>query len=88
MQLCYRGVVYSYNSNSMPSVETAETALFLGKTYRVRQPIYQPGQQTLNLTYRGVAYSIGDRSVSQQPLQPPLPSEFVTKLSAQLGLSS
>jgi D-alanyl-D-alanine carboxypeptidase len=88
MRLCYRGVMYSYNSNSTQSVETTETALFLGQTYRVRRPIYQPGQPTLNLVYRGVAYSTGTGSTKQQPRQPPRPSEFVTKLLAQLGLFS
>jgi hypothetical protein len=87
MKLCYRGVVHSYYSSSVQSVETEEAAMFLGKTYKVRQPIYQPKQQTLNLRYRGVAYHTGHPSTAQQPTQHHA-SEFVTKLSASLGLSS
>jgi hypothetical protein len=88
MKLCYRGVGYPYDSSSIEHVETEGNRMFLGKTYRLRQPIYQPKQQTLNLVYRGVAYSIGDDPASQPPLQPPQPSKFVAQLSAQLGLSS
>lgn len=87
MKLRYRGVVHSYSSSLIPSIETSETALFLGSTYRVRQPIYQPKQNTLNLVYRGVAYSTGNDAASQPALRQSQPSEFVMKLSAQLGLS-
>lgn len=86
MKLCYRGVVHTYYSGSIQGAETKETALFLGNTYQVRQPIYQPKQEKLNLVYRGVAYSTGHTPVQQTDIQQPYSSKYVSKLSVQLGV--
>ncbi len=88
MKLYYGGVVYSCCANSLVKIEAEKSRGFPGKSYRVRQPIYQPGQATLNLVYRGMAYSTGTRPTQQQAHQSSVPSEFVAKLSVQLGLPS
>ena len=85
MKLCYRGVSHSYLSSTVLTVETeTTTAKFLGKTYKVRRPVYQPHREKLNLVYRGVAYST-EKTPSVQ-LQSPKRSKEVAKLAAQLGI--
>ena len=84
MKLCYRGVTYSSSSGTVETMETQTTAKFLGKTYQVRRPIYQPHQEKLNLVYRGVAYST-EKNPASQP-HPSQPSNYITKLTEQLGI--
>lgn len=84
MELCYRGVTYACLSKSIPTVETETQARFLGKTYKIRRPIYQPHQEKLNLVYRGVAYSTGNNPASQpESCKPPT---YIAKLTRQLGI--
>jgi hypothetical protein len=84
MELCYRGVTHSCLSKSIATVETETQARFLGKTYKIRRPIYQPGQDQLNLVYRGVAYSTGNNpAIQPQSCQP---STYIAKLARQLGI--
>lgn len=83
-ELIYHGVSHSYFSNTVKTIEMEATAKFLGKTYKIRRPVYQPNQEKLNLVYRGVAYSTDSDSVAQpQPLKQ---SQFVAKLAAQLRI--
>ena len=84
MKLCYRGISHCYLSSSVKTTDTPTRAQFLGKTYKVRHPIYQPNQEKLNLVYRGVAYTTGD-STTTTP-QSRKRSPFVKKMIAKLGI--
>lgn len=61
MQLCYRGVFYPRPNHTVETVETDSLATFLGQSYPLRRPIYQPISEKHTLIYRGVPYHT-DRS--------------------------
>ena len=56
MQLCYRGARYQAQNKSVKSVESEDTARFLGQTYTLRQTSYQSPLSSEVLKYRGVVY--------------------------------
>jgi hypothetical protein len=85
MKLCYRGISHSDLSKTMETVESEATAQFMGKTYKVRRPIYQPHQAKLNLVYRGVAYSTGE-SLDVPPQSSVQMCPFVAQLTEHLGI--
>ena len=61
MELRFLGQVYSTNNNSVETIDTENTARFLGRSYTLRRPV-QPVQHLqfksqLGLKkYRGVVY--------------------------------
>jgi Domain of unknown function (DUF4278) len=56
MRGIYRGVSYTFESQSIATIETEISAKFRGSTYRIRRPIDPPIFPLQNLMYRGVAY--------------------------------
>ena len=56
MQLCYRGARYQAQNKSVNSVESEDTARFLGQTYTLRQTSYRSPLALEVLKYRGVTY--------------------------------
>lgn len=83
MELCYRGIAYAYIPPDVPMVETKVAAQFRGQLYRMRRPVYEPGQPKLNLVYRGLAYSTDGTALPMRYRQPPT---YIARLSEQLGL--
>ncbi len=57
MNLTYRGASYQPSILDVPSVETGEERMFLGKTYKIKQPQLSFRQSTEELVYRGVRYT-------------------------------
>ncbi|MGD1862741.1 MAG: DUF4278 domain-containing protein [Leptolyngbyaceae cyanobacterium] len=57
MQMIYRGITFRALIAGVPSVATAQTGIFLGKPYTIKQPQQHFQQSTETLTYRGVQYS-------------------------------
>lgn len=84
MEIRYHPVSHDNLSPTVKTVEPDTTARFLGQTYFVRRPIYQPYREKLNLVYRGVAYSTGNPATALPQSSPP--SIFVAQLVKQLGI--
>lgn len=56
MQLCYRGVKYQAEIESVDAAPTKITARFFGKLYTLRQTIYPSHLPTDIYKYRGIVY--------------------------------
>ena len=84
MEMCYRGISHYYLSTRVETADTQTRAQFLGKTYKVRRPIYDPNQEKLNLVYRGVAYSTEDSTITT-PQSRKRPT-FIKKMISELGI--
>ena len=58
MELRFLGQVYSTNNNSVETIDTENTARFLGRSYTLRRPVQnlQFKSQLGLKKYRGVVY--------------------------------
>ena len=57
MQLTYRGVVYSRQSNQVQLPESRQTGIYRGQTFNLKSAVRVLRLSSLVLTYRGVQYS-------------------------------
>lgn len=58
MQLSYRGISYESQTSSVEAVETQQTGLFLGQSFRLKHVKVAPRSIGANhLKYRGVHYT-------------------------------
>ncbi|NJN88863.1 MAG: DUF4278 domain-containing protein [Leptolyngbyaceae cyanobacterium SL_7_1] len=57
MKLAYRGTTYQSATSAVEGVETQQTGLFLGNSFRIKQfNITQRQNSAIQLKYRGVNY--------------------------------
>ena len=57
MKLTYRGVSFTSLVAGVPTVETEQSGLFLGKSYALMLPSTNYRHASPELVYRGVRYS-------------------------------
>ncbi len=74
MKLTYRGVTYEYTPAAVEVTEGKLGGKYRGLDWRfcnLKKPLVQPA--TVDLKYRGVAYSTGEKPSSVQPAPVPAP---------------
>jgi hypothetical protein len=73
MKLTYRGVSYDYNPPQVEFSNSNTVGKYRGLDVRFRNPVKVPVQQpTLDLVYRGVAYTTNPDNVATTPISAPV----------------
>lgn len=71
MKLRYRGLCYKSNEKVIETESTGITASYRGTTYEIRRSVNLPvSQPSVNLQYRGIAYTRSQTPAIKPPTQP------------------
>jgi hypothetical protein len=82
MKLTYRGVSYDYNPPQVQFSNSEMVGKYRGLDIRFRNPVKVPIQQpTLDLIYRGVAYTTNPAIATEAPVSPGSTSVATTSLT-------
>ncbi|HEY9647718.1 MAG TPA: DUF4278 domain-containing protein [Chroococcidiopsis sp.] len=88
MKLNYRGVSYDYNPPHVEFTETAEVGKYRGLDIRFRRPVKVLVQQpTLDLMYRGVAYTTNPQA-GVAPVAAPVVAPVAAPVAATAAVTA